>query len=236
MKLSIFLILAMMLAGCTIPQQAEMGANSNREEGFNGYGVAQTRQFEGPLSDLMVPDNAPKGLTDPASKLDKEGAYVTGRRDLSMDNEGTRYGQRILSNRPGVIRGRYVHSNNPNVDRKAKVQQFDSQAKDGITREIEQRVESLENVRDAHVITDGQRIVVALESSEQDRPKLIGTVKEEIKEVADLSNIYITTDRRIINRINALEHHVNLPRPFESIGGAVGDIADLVDDAAHGRR
>ncbi|MFC0559975.1 YhcN/YlaJ family sporulation lipoprotein [Halalkalibacter alkalisediminis] len=230
------LVAALLLTGCTVPQQADMGANSNRTEGFNGYGVNQTRQMEGPLSDLMVPDHAPKGLSDPTSELIGQGAYKTGKRDLSIANEQSIYGQRILSNRPGVVRERYAHSNNPDVNQKQSNRQKDFQATSSQTRTIEEHVESLEIVRDAHVITDGDRIIIGLESSEQDRPKLIKTVKEEVSELVDTANVYITTDRKIINRMNALEHGVGLPRPFESIGGAVGDIVDLVDDAAHGRR
>jgi hypothetical protein len=231
------LLTAFLLTGCTVPQKTEMGANSNRDEGFSGYGVNQARQLEGPLSDLMVPDQSPKGLVDPAPHLVREGAYITGKRDLSMHVDRSINGQRILNNRPGVVRDKYAHSNNPNVKRKTTVQQRKHyQATSEVTLKIEQRVERLENVRDAHVITDGERFVVGLESSEQDRPKLIRTVKEEISGIADLNKVYITTDRIIINRMNALEHHVNLPRPFESIGGAIGDIADLIDDAAHGRR
>ncbi|WP_227936276.1 YhcN/YlaJ family sporulation lipoprotein [Alkalihalobacillus deserti] len=229
------LIAVIFLTGCTIPQQEDMGANSDRNEGFSGYGVNQMRELEGPLSDLMVPDEAPNGLTDPASELVQQGAYITGRRDLSITKDRSINGQRILSNRPGVLRGMYSHSNNPDVN-KSNQKGKHYQATSDQTRTIEQRVESLQIVRDAHVITDGNRIIIGLESSEQDRPKLIQTVKEEIAEMVDLTNVYITTDRQIINRMNALEHGVGLPRPFESIGGAVGDIVDLVDDAAHGRR
>ena len=232
------LMTTLLLTGCTIPQKAEMGANPDRDQGYSGYGVAQTRQLEGPLSDLMVPDDAPKGLTDPAPRLVREGAYLTGTRDLSMRNDHTRSGQRILNNRPGVVRDKYALSNEPNVQSKRSKQNANTplQATDSLTRLIEQRVESLENVRDAHVISDGERIVVGLESREQDRPKLLREVEQEISEVVELNQVYITTDRKIINRMNALEHQVSLPAPFESVGGAIGDIVDLVDDAAHGRR
>lgn len=185
----------------------------------------------------MVPDHAPKGLTDPANELMNQGAYTTGRRDLSMDNDRSIYGQRILSNRPGVVRERYAHSNYTDekvIQRNQKETHY--QARNQETRKIEKQVESLEIVRDAHVIGDGNRIIVGLESSEQDRPKLIRMVKQELADVTNLNDVYITTDRKIINRMNALEHDVAFPKPFESIGGTVGDIFDLVDDAAHGRR
>ncbi|KHF37956.1 YhcN/YlaJ family sporulation lipoprotein [Halalkalibacter okhensis] len=233
---SCMVIAAVLLTGCTIPQEAEMGASPDRNEGFNGYGVQHVRAFEGPLSDLMVPDHSPKGLTDPVHHLTDRGSYTTRHRNLSMKHEGlNQQGARILSNRPGVLRDKYSYSNDPHVARKNKGIR-NQQATSEITKEIETRVESLENIRDAHVMTDGSHIVIGIESSEQDRVKLRRIVEEEVKQVTDLRNVYITTDRKTINRMNAVEHHIGLDQPFESIGGTAGDLADLVDDAIRGRR
>ncbi|MDT8859924.1 YhcN/YlaJ family sporulation lipoprotein [Alkalihalobacillus sp. MEB130] len=229
-------IAAAVLTGCTIPQQADMGASPDRNEAFNGYGVNHVRGLEGPLSDLMVPDQSPKGLTDPVLHSTGEGSHVTRQRNLSMKHEGVNHqGPRILSNRPGVLRDKYSYSNDPNVGRLDKGQQA-QQATTELTKEIEKRVESLQNVRDAHVMTDGDQIVIGIESSEQDRVKLKRVVEEEVQQVTDIRRVHITTDRKLINRMNALEHHVGMDKPFDSIGGAVGDLADLVDDAAHRRR
>ncbi len=215
-----------------------MGANPNRNEGFSGYGVTHARNLEGPLSDMMVPDDAPKGLTDPAPHLTHEGAYTTGKRNLSMDHEGiNKQGPRILNNRPGIIRDKYPHSTDTQLNEKTTIQSNRHlQATTDLTRKIEARVEALENVRDAHVMTDGNRIVIGLESNEQDRVKLRRSVEQEVEQVTELSNIYITTNRKMINRMNAIEHHVGIDKPFDSIGGTVGDLADLLDDGAHGRR
>ncbi|MFC0470204.1 YhcN/YlaJ family sporulation lipoprotein [Halalkalibacter kiskunsagensis] len=231
------LIGILILTGCTLPQKEEMGANTNRNEGFSGFGVAQARNLEGPLSDLMVPDDAPKGLTDPAPQLMREGAYTTGKRNLSMPHEGiNQQGPRILNNRPGIIRDKYPHSSDSRLHKKITIQNNrHQQASTDITRKIETRIEALENIHDAHVMSDGNKIIIGLESNEQDRGKLRRSVEQEIEQVTDLSNVYITTNRNIVNRMSALEHHVSLKQPFDAIGGTVGELADLIDDAAHGR-
>ncbi|WP_332630245.1 YhcN/YlaJ family sporulation lipoprotein [Halalkalibacter flavus] len=229
-------ITAALLTGCTIPQEAEMGASPDRNEGFNGYGVQQVRALEGPISDMMVPDQSPKGLTDPVRHLTDRGSYTTRHRNLSMKHEGlNQQGARILSNRPGVLRDKYSYSNDPHVARNNNGMR-NQQATTEITREIETRVESLENVRDAHVMTDGNHIVIGVESREQDRVKLKRLVEDEVRQITDLRNVRITTDRKMINRMNAVEHHVGLDKPFDSIGGTAGELTDLVDDAIHGRR
>ncbi|WP_156314763.1 YhcN/YlaJ family sporulation lipoprotein [Halalkalibacter wakoensis] len=165
-----------------------------------------------------------------------EGSYTTNHRNLSMRHEGQNHqGARILSNRPGVLRDKYQHSQNPHVKKQSN-QLNDYQATSHLTRKLEASIEALENVRDAHVMSDGERIVIGLESSEQDRVRLIRAVEQEVEKITDLQQVTITTDRKIINRMNAVEHHVGLGKPFESISGAAGDLADLFDDAAHGRR
>jgi hypothetical protein len=186
----------------------------------------------------MVPDHAPKGLTDKAQHLTREGSYATGDRNLSMPHEGiNRQGPRILNNRLGVLRDKYAHSTDSQLRPKTKIQNNQHlQATTDLTRKIEAHVEALENVRDAHVMTDGNRIVIGLESSEQDRMKLYRSVKQEVEQLTGLTNVYITTNRKMINRMNAIEHHIGLEKPFDSIGGTFGDFADLFDDATHGRR
>lgn len=232
--LSWLLMTLLLLSGCQVEQKSVLGANADRDQGFSGYGVERARHWEGPLTVMMVPKQAPKGITDPAKHLLQEGAYTTGKRNLSMRHEGIRHkGARILNNRPGVIRDKYVLSDKPYLQRKATVQYQEHQATTSLTKQIESRVEALEKIDDAHVMTDGEQIVIGVESSEQDRRKLIQSIEREIEGMVNLSSVHITTNRRILNRMKAFEHHVDLPRPLEPIGGAVGELVDLIDDAPH---
>lgn len=217
--------------GCQIEQKSVMGANSNREEGFSGYGVTRVRSLEGPLMDLVVPDRAPKGFTDPVHSLHHEGQYTTKKRILS-----TRRGERILNNRPNVLRDKYAHRDKPYLQKKSYQVQTEQTAQGERLRRIERRIEALEHIEDAHVLAEGDQIIIGIESDEQDRKKLIEAVENEISDEVGGATVYITTNRRLINQMNAIEHHVSWPHPFEGVGGTVGEFADLIDDTIQGRR
>ncbi|MCM3713507.1 YhcN/YlaJ family sporulation lipoprotein [Alkalihalobacillus oceani] len=230
--ISIILIMGILFCGgCQVEQKSVMGANSNREEGFSGYGVARVRGLEGPLMDLVVPDRAPKGLTDPVHSLRHEGQYTTNKRILS-----TKRGERVLNNRPNVLRDKYAHRDKPYLQRKSYQAQTEQTAQGERLRRIEQRIEALEHIEDAHVLAEDDQIIIGIESYEQDRKKLIKSVENEIRDEIGGSTVYITTNRRLINQMNAIEHHVSWPHPFEGVGGTVGELADLIDDTIQGRR
>ncbi|TWI58951.1 sporulation lipoprotein YhcN/YlaJ [Halalkalibacter nanhaiisediminis] len=236
-QLRFLLIMMILMSGCQVDQKQTMGANSNRSQGFSGYGVDNVRQMEGPLSDMMIPDQAPSGLTDAARYLDKTGTSINAKRNVSEKHHGKRYvGTKILNNRLGVIRDKYVLGDKPYLEKRQDTHTFERQATLPLTKQIERRVESLEHVADAHVMTDGDLIVIGVESNESDRKKLIQSIQKEIEDIVNPTSVSITTNRRILNRMKAIEHHVHVPSPFKSQGGTIGEFVDLVDDTVSGRK
>ncbi|MBP3950671.1 YhcN/YlaJ family sporulation lipoprotein [Bacillus suaedae] len=233
----VFAVAVLSLSGCVIPQDQPLGSNADPNRGYNHFGVQNVRSYEGPLSDLMVPDAAPNGIGSTAQEILRNKGETSQNYNLSMSHEGiNNAGSRILSNKPGIIRDKPAHQNNPNLEKRPireKSQVLQSELK--TERAIEQRVEQFAEVRDAHVISDGNVYVIGVESTESDRVSLIQSIEKEVAGM-DEAEIYITTNRRVINRIKALEHHISLPQPLESIGGAVAEMVDLIDDTTNHRR
>ncbi|WP_088102127.1 YhcN/YlaJ family sporulation lipoprotein [Halalkalibacter urbisdiaboli] len=208
------------LSGCVIEQKQQMGANSDRTQGFSGYGTENARDWEGPLMDLMVPDRAPKGLTDKSQEILNDPNYLINNRNLGMNHQGINsQGARIQAHRPGTIRDKQIRSDEPYLRSKGNAK---AQHQASLTETIEQRVKSLESVHDVHVISDGQVVVLGIESSESDRKKLYRSVKNEVRNLVDINRVRITTNRQLINRMKRLEHQM-APIPF---GGTIAEIID----------
>ncbi|UOE92229.1 YhcN/YlaJ family sporulation lipoprotein [Alkalihalobacillus sp. LMS39] len=222
---ALFLILVM-TSGCVIEQQQPLGTNNNRDEGFSGYGTNEARELEGPLSDMMVPDWAPKGRTDRAGQIARNNEYVPKERNLGFEEQGTnRVGPRIFSNRPGTLRDKYMLSNKPHLEK-----QYEPNV-EGLSNEdaIESIVLSFKEVENVHVVTHDGQTLVGVQSSEQNRRKLRRDIKEELKK-ENIDHVHIATDRRTVSRIQALERGMSTAEPFEEIGAMFAEIMDTITE------
>ncbi|WP_062046910.1 YhcN/YlaJ family sporulation lipoprotein [Bacillus sp. JCM 19034] len=233
-KLIILLMILFTFTACTVPQKQPFGANSHNMNGENEH-IALYRQHEGPLTDLMIPDQSPLGIGQHTTEVLQQKGQSTIK-NLGK-HEGNQFkGSRIFTNRPGVLQDKYALRRQTN-DQQLKKDQSHIVIQSNSTkeREIEKRVEKLQLVRDAHVISEGSQYVIGIESNESDREYLINEVKKELGSFQD-EQIYITTNRKVINRIKALEHHVSLSEPFDTFGAAIAEIIDLIDDSTHQHR
>ncbi|WP_100407289.1 YhcN/YlaJ family sporulation lipoprotein [Bacillus solitudinis] len=221
------MFLLLCLAGCIVEQKQPMGANSDRTQGFSGYGVLQARAWEGPLTDLMVPDSSPKGLTDPTQSSLGEGNFSVEKRNLNLNHQGiNRQGSRITSHKPGILRDKQIQSDEPYL-KSNQSNRFTNQPVQDIATEIERKLKLLEHVHDVHVVSDGEIYVIGVESNEGDRKKLYRSVKKEVNNIVHINRVRITTNRRLINRMKALEHHVDIGHnPF---GGTIAEIVDIFE-------
>ncbi|WP_017727935.1 YhcN/YlaJ family sporulation lipoprotein [Halalkalibacterium ligniniphilum] len=223
-RLLMFLLLGLFcLQGCTVEQEEVLGANANanREEGFKGYGTQRVQALLGPLSDLMVPDKTTKGFVYSAHLRANVTPHLQGKRDEGMGDEG------FLTLRPGVTRDKYILRDSPQMRQKkeSKLSVQESHSLEGI---IKSRIERLENVHHAYVLSDENDIVIGVESKEQNRPKLYRTIRESIKDLVDVDQVTITTSHSHINRMNALEKGMQTSRPFEDVGGFGAEMVDFL--------
>ncbi|MDE5411837.1 YhcN/YlaJ family sporulation lipoprotein [Alkalihalobacterium chitinilyticum] len=218
------MLLLAMFSGCGVVEQKHpMGANHFREEGFSGFGTNRARNHEGPLSDMMVPDGVPKGRTDRAQPIAQNNMYYTSERNLGFKTQGTnRSGARIYNNIPNTIRGKYVLGDRPHLRHKQmdneKLQTLDT------NDSIRQRLLAIENINEVYVLPHEGVLLIGIESPEQNRPKLIQEVEEELSEVVDLDRVRIAIDRRNVNRIRAVLEGNDIAEPFQGIGGQLSEI------------
>ncbi len=217
----ICLLVTVFISGCSIEQNLEHGANSDRTEGFSGYGTMRVRYMEGPLSDMMVPDNVPMGRADSSKIVAEENVLLSGERNLSFSNQGiNRNGARILSNRPGTLHDKYFLREKPQMTKRTAHHSLPNGSKE---QRIQQQIQSLETIENVFVVTSGQRTLIGVQSQEPNRHKLQREIRNELQEhgLVDVNNLYIATDRRNVNRIRSLQ---GARGPIDQIGTAFSDI------------
>ncbi|WP_096200842.1 YhcN/YlaJ family sporulation lipoprotein [Bacillus sp. FJAT-45350] len=220
------LLVVGLLSGCSLEQKQIMGANANENEGFSGYGTERVRYMEGPLTDMMVIDETPKGRTKYSEDIARKNINISGERNLSMPNQGTnRVGSRVLTNSPGLLHDKRMMSDKPHMEKSG----ITIQQENDLESVIQSRLLAFNNVHEVHVITIDNKTLVGVKSSEQNRKKLELELRNDLSKIMSLENIYIATDRLNANRIKALKKGFSTAEPFEGIGAAWSEIIDNLD-------
>ncbi|WP_216829172.1 YhcN/YlaJ family sporulation lipoprotein [Alkalihalobacterium elongatum] len=218
------MLMITMFSGCGVVEQKQpMGANNFRDEGFSGFGTNRARNHEGPLSDMMIPDGVPKGRADRAQPIANNNMYYTSERNLGFKTQGTnRSGARIYNNIPNTIRGKYVLGDRPHLRHK----QTNDNNHQALTKDesIRQTLLAIENINEVYVLPHDGMFLIGIESPEQNRPKLIQEVEEELADMVDLEKVRIATDRRNVNRIRAMLDGNDIAEPFQGIGGQLSEV------------
>lgn len=197
----LFITCILTVTGCTVEQKKQMGANSNLDEGFSGYGTLRARDLEGPLTDMSIPDETVKGRTKIADDIADEKPYIVKEPNLGF--KGSKDGANIYSGRVGLVNDKHTASNHPHLARKKKILEFKGGT---IEEQIRHRLENLETISHVYVVSDDGYLLVGVESSEQDRSKLLREVQKEIKKITPLDNVRVALDIPNIKRIKKLQN------------------------------
>ncbi|MBU8907352.1 YhcN/YlaJ family sporulation lipoprotein [Desertibacillus haloalkaliphilus] len=215
----ILLSFIVFLGGCVVPQDEEMGANADRTQGFSGYGTDNVRGMEGPLSDMMVPDQDPKGLTSNVQSIAGENQYMTGERQIDIRKDrGQQHSSQILSNRPGTLHDKQT-LRDPGLEN--QTQQSDTQeqlSKNEKVSLMSQRILAIRSVQDVDIISDDDLYMIGVESNESRRSKLESEVFDAIRDIVNPDQVYVATDRKTVNRIRALRNGFESGQPLEELG------------------
>ena len=127
--------------------------------------------------------------------------YYTDERNLGFTSQGThRSGARVYNNTPGTLRDKYILGDEPHLRHKQGQENAGQNAQNQEER-VRAIISSFENVNEFYVFTHNGIMLIGIESSEQNRPKLIVEVEEAISDVVDLKNVRIATDRQNVNKI-----------------------------------
>lgn len=208
-KLWFILLVSMilMISGCaSLEPQQKLGATNNQEDGFRILGTNRARSLEGPLSDLLVPDDAPKTRISLADEIAEKNLYYAKEKDLGFENQGiNRAGSRVVDLHPGSMRDDYLLRDKPQMKKKQTVKVQSANLVD----EIRVKIKAIEKIENVYVVKDGNIVLIGVEASEQNRRKL----KEELNEViADIKKSHpnvqfkIATDRATVGEIRQLEN------------------------------
>lgn len=197
----IFIVCMFLLTGCTIEQKEPMGANSNLDEGFNGYGTLRMRELEGPLTDMSIPDETVKGRTKIADKIaDGEPYYA---KEPNLGFKGNKDGVNIHSGRAALVNDdKHMTSDRPYLE---KGQQSLGTNSGTIAEQVIQRLGHFNSIKNVYAVSDDGYLLVGVESGEQDRSKLLREVEKEIEKITPLDNVKIALDRKNITRIKKLQ-------------------------------
>lgn len=196
----ILFVYGLVLTGCTVEQKKPMGANPNLDEGFAGFGTMRAKELEGPLSDMMVPDEIVKGRSQIADDIADGNPYLI--REPNLGFNGKKDGVNIYSGRAALINDKHMTSDRPNLGKKQNI----VERKDGkIEEKIAQRLKNMQTISHVYVASADGYLLVGVESNEQDRTKLLREINKEISEVTTLDNVRVALDRPNISRIKKLQ-------------------------------
>ncbi len=216
------MILFVVLTGCVLEQQRPLGAKSDPDLTFSGVGTNEMRSHEGPITDMLVPDNTVLGLTK------GKPPYQTGslgyKRNIGITEKGTNWNG-LMNNRPGLIKKLYPPDQSYLLERKRGmgIQQMGLDA----TEQLKSSILSLETVEDVHIIETDEQMLIGIESSEANNDKLTRSVREEIQVDSIDKEVFITSKRSIINRMEAFENGEQAGWPFRSFKGMVAEMQEL---------
>ncbi|MDV2884418.1 hypothetical protein BTR22_05880 [Alkalihalophilus pseudofirmus] len=203
-RIVVTMLFLIIMSGCSIEQKATLGANSHRDQGYSGYGVERARSFEGPLMDMMVPDAAPKGLTDSTARLTTHYDYVSGNRDLGMKHEGVNHmGRRIENSRPGILRDKVRYSNRTKRD---MISGQSILTKQQGQDDLKQTLENLEEVNKVYMLSDDQTLVIGVAADNQNLKSLQDMIEGMAESYYPKHEIIVTSDRQFLRRMERLSH------------------------------
>ncbi|WEG18432.1 YhcN/YlaJ family sporulation lipoprotein [Alkalihalophilus pseudofirmus] len=154
--------------------------------------------------DMMVPDAAPKGLTDSTARLTTHYDYVSGNRDLGMKHEGVNHmGRRIENSRPGILRDKVRYSNRTKRD---MISGQSILTKQQGQDDLKQTLENLEEVNKVYMLSDDQTLVIGVAADNQNLKSLQDMIEGMAESYYPKHEIIVTSDRQFLRRMERLSH------------------------------
>ncbi|GAF67073.1 hypothetical protein BTS2_3981 [Bacillus sp. TS-2] len=211
------------LSGCILEQQQPLGAKSEHQT-FSNLGIKTAEKWQGPLTDMLVPDESIMGLTKDKNPEAYDGS---NKRNLGMYENSQQHG--LMNNQPGLIKDDYPPFQSYYLNRKHHSKSYSTtNVQEDHKSMIKGRLLSLENIKDVHVIETDNELLIGIESNETSMRKLERSVQNEIEQLDISKKVSFTTKRSIINRMEALENNINVPQPFQSFGGMMGEFNEFI--------
>ncbi|WP_413380644.1 YhcN/YlaJ family sporulation lipoprotein [Alkalihalobacillus sp. 1P02AB] len=216
------ILLLIVLTGCVLEQQRPLGAKSDPDLTFSGLGTNEMRSHEGPITDMLVPDDTVLGLTK--DKVPYQTGSLGYKRNIGITEKGTNWNG-LMNNRPGLIKKLYAPDQSYLLERKpgTGIQQMGLDS----TEHLKSSILSLETVEDVHIIETAEQMLIGIESSEANNDKLIRSIREATEADSMDKEVLITSKRSIINRMEAFENGEQAGWPFRSFKGMVAEMQEL---------
>mgnify|MGYP000331143293 CR=1 FL=1 len=100
-----------------------------------------------------------------------------------------------------------------------------------LARRVAAKADTVKGVDRAHVVVNGKNVLVgAVADKNTDRKQLGNQVKAAVRPLVGNRDVYVTTDRRYLNRITALEPNFNAGRGMREVST---DITGIIDDLSN---
>ncbi|KMK76381.1 YhcN/YlaJ family sporulation lipoprotein [Alkalihalobacillus pseudalcaliphilus] len=218
---SVVILTMLITSGCVTEQQKPLGAKSNPQNTFSGVGIQEVRSHEGPISDMLVPDDTVLQLTEKKSPYE-EGVHGY-KRNIGLKEKGlTSNG--VMNNRPGKIKELYPPHQTKILTTKEENHNYQENVN------FKQALLSLETIQDVHIVETNEQILVGIESSgghHEHQNKVEKTVQAYANEYDIDKEVIVTTKRTIINRMEAFENHEEGRFPFRSFKGMMAEFKEL---------
>lgn len=156
------------LQGCaSYNDEAVHGANSDRLEGFRTFTMKGARSLEGPITDMLVPDDSPKALTVRTKRVAEENVYFKNDKNLGFRDLARRSTDaNVLDVRPDKIYN----------DMKAKNGNFEQ-----VKANLRSQILSNNNVSDVNIVKTGNTLLVKVYTTAKNKEKLKAELNDIVR-------------------------------------------------------
>ncbi len=97
-----------------------------------------------------------------------------------------------------------------------------------LAEKIRNRVNSMNNVDDAHVILNDNNVIVGIDTSENDKSAVSQRVYREVKKLVPNRDVRVTTDDSIVNRIKNVDNNLRDGKTTNEVSSDIkGIMADI---------
>ena len=200
-------------------QQGRTGLTGQGQGLFGGHGTGifdQTAPPQGHLIGAQRPGMGRSGLVgDRPGMVDNRGIL----RDRVTP--GHEAGQRGLGTQQHGMQGQQARGARYHQD-------YDGQT----VQKIQQRVNEIDNVRDARVIVHDNTVVIGIEATGRDHAQVKKQVQQQVQKMAEGKQVHVVTDQDAVTRIRTMDDRLRGGTAFEEIGATFTEMVRDIGRAA----
>lgn len=100
--------------------------------------------------------------------------------------------------------------------------------------QIERTVESMANVNDCHVVSQGDSVIIGVDTNGNNREQLENEIRNRVQQIVQGKNVYVVTDEEQVNRVRTLGERIRNggDNAMEEVGATINAMINDLARAA----